>query len=206
MGWNISTKHKINALLVVAHPDDETIFCGGTLLKNKHFQWTIITATYQSSDPRYKGFEKAMSRYSDYGVNIKSFRTLGLKDGKQKKLSPIDWRLWRHAFTTIKLSPDLVITHNTIGEYGHPDHQAANRISHELFLRVWEIICPGAKNYPQPMRSEMKKTNLSRDVLKKKKKIFDSCYPSESYIYKNLPDIMEYEFEKGPEVFTSKYK
>lgn len=202
MDWNISKKDNINALVIVAHPDDETVFCGGTLLVNKDWQWTIITATYQVTEQRYKEFEKAMSCYKNYGVNIKEYRTLSLEDGNMEELSQIDWQLWRSAFTTIKMSPDIVITHNTLGEYDHPDHRAANCISNELYKNVWEFVCPGAKNYPQPVRSKTQPVDLSKVILEKKK-IFNISYPLQSGIWDALPDIMQYEFEKGPEIFIS---
>jgi len=47
-----------------------------------------------------------------------------------------------------------------------------------------------------------KEVSLTEESLRKKRGIFDRCYPGQRYLWRNLTDIMEYEFTRGPEVFT----
>src|SRR3989344_1352789 len=56
-------KEKKEALCIVAHPDDETIWMGGTILKNKDFNWTIISLCRKDDPDRAPKFKKACEFY-----------------------------------------------------------------------------------------------------------------------------------------------
>ena len=45
MNWNILLKDDANILLLVAHGDDEIIFCGGTMLLYPNYKWTVVVMT-----------------------------------------------------------------------------------------------------------------------------------------------------------------
>ena len=51
---------------------------------------------------------------------------------------------------------------------------------------------------------KIKMLKLIYEILKKKTEIFNRCYPTEQYIWTNLNNLMEYEFKRGPKIFTSK--
>lgn len=53
------------------------------------------------------------------------------------------------------------------------------------------------------MKSKVNKIFLSKEILNKKRLIFDTCYKSQTYVWEVLPDLMKYEFDVGPEIFTS---
>lgn len=204
MNWNINDNP--NVLLLVAHPDDETIFCGGTLLYYPKWNWTIICLTLAKDTERYKEFQNALEYFKKLGVNITSYDSLEQVDKLENGgvLTEQEEAVWINSVKNLALTPDLVITHNTAGEYGHPHHKSVSKISHNLFNNVWEFICPGATNVsPQPYKANINTVPLSRDILNKKVEIYNRCYTSQLNNWWNLSDLMLYEFRSGPEIFTS---
>lgn len=203
VNWNVPTGKSVNALIAVAHPDDEIIFSCGTMLYYPNWNWTVVTFTWSENSERIKQFKGAMAYLGSLGVGIERCLTLGqIETGND--LSNDELLAWKSAIQENHFAPALVFTHNTEGEYGHTHHKSVNRIVHQLYSNVWEFICPGARNVnPQPIKTNVNEVPLSNDILAQKKDIFDRFYTSESYLWDNLPDVMEYEFKKGPEIFTS---
>jgi len=203
MNWNTPTKDNLNSLIVIAHPDDETIFCGGTLLSFPKWNWTIVCVTMQQNSPRPQEFDKAINMYKSFGVNISSHSTLNKPDENQD-LSTIVYEDWKNSINQLDLRPDITITHNVMGEYGHKHHLAVSKIVRELFTNVWEFVYPGDPSItPQPRKSIVNEVNLNFDILSKKRRIYETCYTSQAYIRGLLPELMKYEFEHGPEIFTT---
>src|SRR5262245_29588921 len=93
--------------VVTAHPDDESLWCGGLLLRYPG-NWTVICCSTPKRDPirAYKFFD-ACERLGARG------RIVVQPEDLNTKLS----------FAWIDLSPyDLIVTHGEAGEYGHPHH------------------------------------------------------------------------------------
>jgi len=172
MDWNIPSINETKAIVIIAHPDDETIFCGGTILRYSHWRWTVYCLTAQKETERGNEFMKAMEMYKAMGVNDINFVCLEQED-KQEDPSKGDIQQWDTVIRDLDIRGDLILTHNAIGEYGHPQHKILNKISNELYKNVWEIICPGARNFLQPTRSKINQIKLEKDVLTKKCKIFN---------------------------------
>ena len=203
VNWNINKEPKdINALLLVAHPDDETIFCGGTLLKNPEWNWNVQCLTWKKGSPRYVQFINAMETYKSHGVNIVEFGSLEHTDTGQD-LTVTDIAAWEESLERKEFKPDIVFTHNTKGEYGHPHHIAVNQIATEIYKNVWEFICPGVLvEPPQPFKDNTNVVALSKEILDIKTEIFNRNYTSELSIWKVLNGVMLQEFRTGPELFT----
>ncbi|HWY80281.1 MAG TPA: PIG-L family deacetylase [Candidatus Sulfotelmatobacter sp.] len=202
MNWNINNKNNPNSLLIVAHPDDETIFCGGTLLSYPNWNWSVVCLTMQMNTPRPEELRKAMELYKNSGVNITSFLSLQKTDEGQP-LSETDIDDWKNSIQKLSLSPDIVFTHNSMGEYGHEHHKGVNKIVHDLFSNVWDFVYPGDINItPQPTKSTVNSVGLTHEILKKKKEIFEKAYVTQFGLWNVLKGLMEYEFTKGPELFT----
>ena len=198
--WGVPSIEPINALVITAHPDDETVFMGGTILKNRSWSWLVICVTCPN-DVRKREFESACEAYRELGVRLRN-RLLCHPDIPDHRTGGIDIKQLCRQLKTLSLKPNIVFTHNSIGEYDHAAHKAVNKVVNRLFNNIWEFICPGAKNYPQPYLEKTKEISLTEELLRKKKDIFCNCYRSQYYLWCNFTDIMEYEFTRGPEVFT----
>lgn len=198
-----TNKSGVNAAVIVAHPDDETIFCGGTMLSYPLWNWYVVCATMQTNTSRPQEFQNTMSMYQAYGVNIVSYLTLEKHDEGQD-LPQVEIDDWKESIQRLGLSSDIVFTHNAAGEYGHNHHKVLNKVVCELFKNVWEFICPGAVNVaPQPFKESIRTVPLNLQVLNQKAEIFNRCYTSQLATWKVLPELMIYEFRTGPEIFTS---
>ncbi|MHC4520179.1 MAG: PIG-L deacetylase family protein [Planctomycetota bacterium] len=109
-GGRLTYEH-INCCVIVAHPDDETLWAGGTMLLHPDSCWTV-TALCRGSDPdRAPKFHQALEHYGAKGV-------MGdIDDGPdQKPLGMVDVE---DAILDVLPSDryDLVLTHGLWGEY-----------------------------------------------------------------------------------------
>ena len=201
MDWKIPIKNEINSLLIVAHPDDDTIFCGGTMLTYPDWYWTVVCMTEKKGSVRYDEFHKAMEAYRGYGVNINSCHILGQDDIEQgKRITEKDILPWRKVIQKQGFDPDIVFTHNRRGEYGHSAHKALSLAVNDLFPNIWEFIYP---LQDQPYKTKINEVALSKEILEQKNEIFNSFYKSQARIWDVLVDLMPYAFKGGREIFTS---
>ena len=71
---------KIKALCIVAHPDDETIWMGGKILKEKDWDWTILSLCRGDDRDRMPKFKKVCRIYGAKAV---------ISDLDDEKLNPL---------------------------------------------------------------------------------------------------------------------
>lgn len=118
-------KEEIKRLMIVAHPDDETIFGGGHLLLDKY---TVVCITCGTVDYRVKEFTEVMKKTND------DYIMLGFTD-RVNKTGPIS--SWKNEYNQISNAIkdiidsedwDIIITHNPDGEYGHNHHRKTSQI------------------------------------------------------------------------------
>ena len=104
--------YKSTKLMIIAHPDDELIF-GGVELIYYGEDYKVVCVTNPKNKDRVLEFEKVMKR-----LKICSWEMLDYKDTLYPtqtyyKLDDIiNSRKW-----------DKIVTHNPVGEYGHPQHK-----------------------------------------------------------------------------------
>ena len=113
---------KKKAAVVVAHPDDETLWAGGTILLHPQWDWTVAGLCRASDPDRAPKFFKVLQALGAQGV-------LGdLEDGPEQ--APLPEAEVEHQ--VLSLLPvqhyDLIITHHPQGEYTqHRRHEEVSR-------------------------------------------------------------------------------
>ena len=170
-----------SAAIIVAHPDDETLWAGGTILMHSDVHWTIITLCRKSDPDRAPRFLKALERLNATGA------TGDLDDGPEQK--PLSRQ--KIEKTLLSLLPpgvlfDLVITHSQSGEYTrHRRHEETGRAVQSLWLTgqlrarsLWLFAYEdGNKSYlPKAIETAHLRTLLPHDILKEKYRIITDIY------------------------------
>jgi LmbE family N-acetylglucosaminyl deacetylase len=170
-------KAKAYRLLVVAHPDDETIFFGGLLQREKSLPWKVICVTDGNAD--HRGEERA----EEFAAATK---LLGVKETEhwsfpdlfpnRLPVKEIAERLTTHP------TPKEIYTHGPLGEYGHPHHQDVCLAVHRAFPRskiyspAWN--CPPEKVVRLSPAEYRKKTRAFAEIYRKETSRFLNILPS----------------------------
>ena len=121
-------KQNSSCVVIVAHPDDETLWCGGLILMHPDVKWTIVTLCRKSDLERLPKFQKAIKIFGAEGV-------MGdLNDGPDQ--TPLDEQEVQDAIMNL-LGADkfnLILTHSTTGEYTrHLRHEETAK----AVLKLW---------------------------------------------------------------------
>lgn len=173
-----------NVAVVVAHPDDETLWAGGTLLN--HPEWHIYIASLcrgedKNRAPKFFRVVKELGAEGNMG-NLDDSPNLLPLDITEVKQYIID--------LLPELSYDLVITHHPGGEYTrHLRHEETS----EAVIKLWqegtinthELWCfayedGGRKYYPRPVLTADIIQPLEKEIWLNKYRLITEDYGFES--------------------------
>lgn len=146
-------------LLVVAHPDDETIFFGGLLQVYRRRPWKVVCVTDGNADG------EGTKRKQDLMAACQALRA------RQCEMwdfpDSYDRRLDVDAVTARLRGEEAseVFTHGILGEYGHPHHQDVCLAVHRAFRKgtpVWSAAynCFAEKIFRSPRRAYQRKCEV----------------------------------------------
>lgn len=169
-----------NVAVIVAHPDDETLWSGGILLSNPQWKLFILSLCRGSDTDRAPKFTQALKEFGAWGI-------MGDLDDSplQQSIHPEEVEK-----VIIDLLPvrkyDLIITHHPNGEYTrHLRHeeigtavinswQNGNLSARELWCFAYED--GGGKYYPKAVESADIVNHLDNSVWERKYQLITTTY------------------------------
>lgn len=167
-------------VLIVAHPDDETLWAGGTLLSHSLWKCFVVCLCRGSDTERAAKFYNALKILNADGI-------MGdLDDGPEQK--PLDEHEVEKAIVHL-LPPthfDLVITHSPDGEYTrHLRHEETGKAVANLWksgklptseLWAFAYADDNKKHFPLAVKSASVCTTLSKTIWQQKYKLITETY------------------------------
>ena len=166
--------------VIVAHPDDETLWTGGTILSHPSWKWFIVCLCRGIDTERAPKFYKALKVLKSEGV-------MGdLDDGPEQK--PLDEKEIECAILNL-LPPkhfDLIISHNPTGEYTrHVRHEEASKAVIKLWHagkistnEFWTFAYEDGNKeyYPKPVENAPIYRTLTKRIWLRKHSIITETY------------------------------
>ncbi|MGD8787798.1 MAG: PIG-L family deacetylase [Phycisphaerales bacterium] len=179
-GDSVLIKQNSECAVIVAHPDDETLWAGGLILMHPEARWTVMTLCRKSDPDRAPKFFKALEKLGAVGFMA------DLDDGSEQ--IPLNDSEVQNKI--IELLPsnrfDLIVTHSTSGEYTrHLRHEETARAvlalwnNGRLFTdRLWAFAYEdGNREYlPRAIEQADISVDLADDIWRQKYDIVTGIY------------------------------
>jgi LmbE family N-acetylglucosaminyl deacetylase len=167
-------------VLIVAHPDDETLWAGGTILNHPSWNCYIVCLCRGDDSERAPKFYKALQKYKSEGI-------IGTLDDGPEQM-PLDEIIVEQAI--LNLLPennfDLIISHNPYGEYTrHLRHEETGKAVIRLWYnsnisagKLWTFAYEDGNKeyYPRPVKSASVYNTLKKEIWLKKYRIITETY------------------------------
>ena len=172
------TTHR--AAVVVAHPDDETLWCGGYILAHPEFDWRVVTLCRASDPERAPKFRRVLEQLGAVG------EMADLDDEPDQVSLPME----QVQETILQLlagsSYSLTLTHGPRGEYTqHRRHEECCHGVVELWQsgrirtdRLWSFAYEdGGRAYLPQVRSDADRRDvLTENLWLEKRRLITDVY------------------------------
>lgn len=183
------------SLMIVAHPDDETIW-GGNHLKKGNFY--VVCLTNGNNEERKREFYNTLKKANVKGIILEfSDKTNGKRDDwkssetqiKDEIRKIIDQKNWK-----------TIVTHNPLGEYGHSHHKKTSGIVTEIvkenqqFDKLYYFGKYYKKKEAEKLAGKVEglKHAMNQEDMNNKKELL-SAYASQGKVIHNLEHMICYE-------------
>ena len=182
--WN-----NVESLMIVAHPDDETLWGSEELLKNKYL---VICITCGTNKKREKEIEAALKISKD--------RLIVLDKPDKVKGKRSDWKHYKKQieyelkYVIKKKKWNTIVTHNPEGEYGHIHHKITNNIVTKVYNKEKNGKLKYFGKYFSKKRINQNKfaREIPEDIYDMKIEMIDS-YKSQAFIKNRFNQMYKYE-------------
>jgi len=171
---------RLRAAVVVAHPDDETLWCGGYILTHPEFLWRIVALCREHDADRAPKFRRILDRFEAEG------EMADLDDGPDQAPLPLE----QIQETIVRLLAghrySLILTHGPKGEYTrHRRHEECCRSLVELWQssridteRLWLFAYEdGGREYLPRVRDDADRCDtLTENIWLEKRRLIRDVY------------------------------
>lgn len=171
-------------LMIVAHPDDETIWGGSHLLKGHYL---VVCLTNGKNKVRKKEFMKVMKQTHNQGL---MFDYPDKTKGKRDSWLHVQQKIKKDiSYLVHKKDWEMVITHNPLGEYGHIHHRITSQI---VSLQTSRENLYYFGKYYKRKKVPPYLNSITKDDAKEKRKL-TNIYSSQKKVMKHLNHMMLHE-------------
>lgn len=182
--WN-----NVERLMIVAHPDDETLWGSEELLKNKYL---VVCITCGTNKKREKEIEAALKISKDRLI------VLDKPDKVRGKRS--DWKHYKKQikyelkYVIKKKKWNTIVTHNPEGEYGHIHHKITSNIVTKVYNKekIGKLKYFGKYYSKKRINQNKFAREIPEDIYDMKIEMIDS-YKSQAFIKNRFNQMYKYE-------------
>ena len=185
----------VKALVIVAHPDDETLWMGSYILDNKMWEWHILSLCRADDIDRAPKFRKVCALLG---------AQCNIADLEDENLQPLALTIVIQKIKELLPSQnfDYIFTHGENGEYGHIRHKEIYQAVNKM-IQAKELSCKSvfyfSYNIAEKQYEKGNKTNLifsiPSNLQKMKKHLIHDVYGFKEGVFEsNLCNIPEESF------------
>ena len=169
-------------LVVVAHPDDETIWMGGKILSSKDIKWTIFSLCREDDKDRAPKFKKVCRFYEAKGIisDLEDEEIMNIKESLPEVKKRLVRKLRRKNFT-------YIFSHGYNGEYGHKRHVGVHLAIKNLVAKNI-LTCDKLFFFAYNSKRRDLVFNLNKEILKTKRDIIERLYGFSKKSF-DIPDV-----------------
>lgn len=121
----------MEAIALVAHPDDCVIFAWPFIEHHPKLSWTVVYLTYLEDDLRAK---EVSAYWNRRGITTKFLGFVDDYRDIEKNTVSFDGILAEQAIFNACEYARVILTHNADGDYGHPHHKFVNTVADKLAI------------------------------------------------------------------------
>lgn len=181
---------RVSCLMIVAHPDDETLWGGAHLNQDDYL---VVCITNSSNKIRSEEFSKSMKISNDQFLMLDyPDKVMGKRDNWKNVYNQIEDDIEK--IVSLK-KWKLIVTHNPDGEYGHIHHKMTSKIVTEVYSqedRGYPLYYFG-KYYKASQNNlpDICQAQSPSDIEIKIKML--NCYTSQKHTVKKFSHMCSYE-------------
>jgi hypothetical protein len=155
----------MNALAMVAHPDDCVIFAYSFMHHYPQFDWTVCYLTYTEQDARGQEFAKF---WKARRVETKFLGYVDDYHDLETGICSFDIALATESIRQVINNQDLVLTHDRHGDYGHLHHKFIHNVVSDNHSHIVTFAGTGKGNVKytiEPGVYSLDEFPLHRDIV-----------------------------------------